>query len=102
MERGGMGMMDKREADDLAVFDCAYMIGKILDRHGINNKGGMEEVQEAKDFIKLLRSHGWHHESDVVEGTSHCDDCPGMGCDPCKYYNNEQPLTVGDLIKRGE
>jgi hypothetical protein len=70
-------MSDKgREADDLAVFDCAYMIGRILHNLNVNNKAGMETVQEAKDFIKLLRSHDWVHLDDVVEGKDL--DCPRM------------------------
>jgi hypothetical protein len=66
-------------------------------------------------IIYILRSHGWHHESDIVEGKTITEDCDGYEgcadeCGECAVRERDgrpdmmltmtktRPATIRDLI----
>jgi hypothetical protein len=66
----------------------------------------LDQEELAGVIINILRSLGWVHRDDVVEGKELSWECIGdpdsadcrQGCDEnCSSYNS-RPATVGDLI----
>jgi hypothetical protein len=75
----------------------------------INARDGVVDIES------ILRSHGWLHEDDVVEGKTIASMCkvkpesqafqmgkciakPNTACVDCSEYVPERPATVQDLI----
>jgi hypothetical protein len=72
---------------------------------------GVEGEQDAQypfcaSCATVLRSHGWLHEEDVVEGKHWCDEdepeahCMNHGRYGCDNCNKTRPATIKDLIGR--
>lgn len=85
-------------------------VREIVNTEWIGNDNSCDAV------ISHLRSHGWHHEDDVVErktvevrcthfGKGHIDgECSDLFPDECAKWidppcHKLRPATVGDLIK---
>jgi hypothetical protein len=79
-----------------------------------------DEIATFMDWLfddNILRSHGWVHEDDVVEGETigamcynmprdSIDKCPlkpqGRACVNCEHYTSARPATIKDLIGKEE
>lgn len=78
-------------------------IEKIVKAYMSSNDPELEDEYTLLEDI--LRSHGWHHEDDVVDNktvcqiTKHCIYPSKPIPDYCPYCEINRPATIKDLIK---
>jgi hypothetical protein len=94
------GKMDK------GISLLEHMQGLIYNLMELFDKDGSIPFAMPDDFEEHLRSNGWVHKSDVVEGkTGTCDmteDCPYVPAPHCHKCEQYRPATIKDLIEGRE